>query len=97
MREALINAARHANATHVVVAVEFGRAQLYLSVTDDGEGMDPTLAVAGREGHFGLGGMRERAARVGATFNLTTSPGQGTMITIYLPARLAFDRRSLNP
>ena len=97
MREALINAARHADATHVVVAVEFGRAQLYLSVTDDGEGMEPTLAVAGREGHFGLGGMRERAARVGATFNLTTSPGQGTMITIYLPARLAFDRRSLNP
>jgi signal transduction histidine kinase len=59
--------------------------------------MEPTLAIAGREGHFGLGGMRERAARVGATFNLTTSPGQGTMITIYLPARLAFDRRSLNP
>lgn len=93
VREALINAARHADATHVVVAVEFARAQLYLSVTDDGKGMETSLAVTGREGHFGLAGMRERAARVGATLNLTTAPGQGTMITVYLPARLAFDRR----
>jgi signal transduction histidine kinase/ligand-binding sensor domain-containing protein len=97
VREALINAARHASATRVVVAVEFARAQLYLSVTDDGNGMEPGLAVAGREGHFGLAGMRERAARVGATLNLTTAPGQGTMITVYLPARLAFDRRPASP
>jgi signal transduction histidine kinase len=93
VREALINAARHASAKQVIVAVEFARAQLYLCVTDDGEGMPPALAVTGRDGHFGLAGMRERAARVGATLNVTTAPGQGTMITVYLPARLAFDRR----
>jgi signal transduction histidine kinase/ligand-binding sensor domain-containing protein len=97
VREALINAARHAAAKNVVVAVEFARAQLYLSVTDDGAGMEPALATRGREGHFGLAGMRERAARVGATFNLTTAPGQGTMITVYLPARLAFVRRPISP
>jgi signal transduction histidine kinase/ligand-binding sensor domain-containing protein len=95
VREALINAARHAGARQVTVAVEFARAQLYLSVTDDGTGMEPARAITGREGHYGLAGMRERAARVGATLNITTAPGQGTMVTVYLPARLAFDRRPL--
>jgi signal transduction histidine kinase len=97
VREALINAARHAAATHVTVALEFARAQLYLAITDDGSGMEPFLAAKGRDGHFGLAGMRERAARVSATLNVTTAPGQGTMITIYLPARLAFDRRPVSP
>ena len=49
-----------------------------MRVADDGVGMELTLAERGKEGHFGLRGMRERAARIGATLSVTSAPGTGT-------------------
>jgi signal transduction histidine kinase len=44
----------------------------------------------GKEGHFGLRGMRERADRIGAKFTLMSTPGTGTAITLTVPGRSVF-------
>ena len=75
--EAVTNA-RHGNAT--VVHVELSTDPLCLRVIDDGSGFDTTLAAAG----FGLGGMRERAALVGAELSVRSGPGAGTEVAVEL-------------
>jgi signal transduction histidine kinase len=67
-REALHNIAKHAQATHVELAVEVGPSDVMLLVADDGRGFDP---YAAHPGHFGLQLMREQAMAVGATLELT--------------------------
>jgi signal transduction histidine kinase len=59
-----------------------------LRVTDNGKGISPDIVDQGRQGHFGLRGMRERAARIGGKFNLVTSPTSGTQITLRIPGIL---------
>jgi signal transduction histidine kinase len=81
-REALGNAARHARATRIDLALENIPAGLRLSVSDDGAGFDPARP---HPGHFGLQGMRERALKIGARFALETRPGAGSRITVELP------------
>ena len=60
-------------------------ARLVLEVRDDGRGM-PALRehAAGRAGHWGLAGMRERARSIGARFTLTSAEGDGTQIRLEL-------------
>lgn len=60
-REAIINAFRHASANSIEVSLEYRDKGFRLLVHDDGRGLDPELVRFGREGHFGLPGMRERA------------------------------------
>ncbi|MFJ9583136.1 sensor histidine kinase [Streptomyces acidicola] len=85
--EALENAHRHAQATEVVVEVEHSVGVLRLRVKDDGVGLPPAFTVnqAARSGHFGLLGMTERAARIGARLHVTRPATGGTEITIDLP------------
>ncbi|TGX55726.1 hypothetical protein E5A73_00920 [Sphingomonas gei] len=97
--EALRNAQRHAAAEHVEIVVTYGLAALSLAVRDDGRGIDQEKAAAKRrEGHFGLVGMDERAARAGGTLNLSTRRGRGTEILLTIPALAAYGRqRALKP
>ena len=90
--EAIRNAYAHANATHIDIDLHF-EPDLLLRVKDDGSGMSPAIASLGREGHFGLRGMRERASRIGAKFSLDTSLGGGTVVTIRVPKAIAFEAR----
>lgn len=87
-REAMSNAFQHAHAGHVGVDVAFGSKALTITVSDDGMGIPVDAAAHGRAGHFGLVGMRERAARLGG--ELTVAPGQegGTVCILKLPAAL---------
>ncbi|GII60296.1 hypothetical protein Skr01_03810 [Sphaerisporangium krabiense] len=78
-QEALTNARRHADATHVSVGLALGDAEARLVVADDGRGF-----AAGAEG-FGLTGMRERVRLAGGRLDLATGPGAGTRITITIP------------
>lgn len=89
-REAMSNAFQHAQAGHVGVDVAFGSKALSITVSDDGLGIPVDAAAHGRAGHFGLVGMRERAARLGGV--LTVAPGQegGTVCMLKLPAALAY-------
>jgi nitrate/nitrite-specific signal transduction histidine kinase len=53
-------------------------------------GIDPHIAERGRESHFGLQGMRERATRIGAQLTVLTSPDSGTEVTLIVPGRVVF-------
>ena len=87
--EAIRNACAHSAAPRVEVALEYGR-DLTVRVTDNGVGMDRTLVEHGRDGHFGLRGMRERAARIGGKFTVASAPGTGTVITLVVTGSTAF-------
>jgi signal transduction histidine kinase len=84
LREALTNAAKHSGATGIVVELAFpDDHRVQLVVADDGQGFDPDAPRANR---YGLTGMSERAARVGAALTLVTEPGAGTQIIVIWPA-----------
>jgi signal transduction histidine kinase len=90
--EALANVFRHADASAVETVLEYGRDHFRLLVRDDGQGIDPEVLSAGREGHFGLSGMRERARRIGAQLKIRTAKGAGTEIDLIVPSSAAFER-----
>ncbi len=79
-QEALANVEKHAKATHVHLSwsIEDGRGVLV--VQDNGRGFDPRRGIRGTA--YGLVGMRERAASVGAILEVTSEPEQGTVITV---------------
>ena len=89
LQEALTNAHRHGHATLVTVLARDGQDGTTLVVTDDGVGFDPAAVQKRRAGvplqRFGLHGMRDRAQIVGGTFDLTSAPGRGTTIRVFLP------------
>lgn len=80
-REALLNALRHAGARAITVRLGGGGRHLALSVSDDGRGLAPE-ARAGRPGHLGLVGMRERALAIGARLHIDAPPGHGTIVAL---------------
>ena len=81
VQESLSNAARHAQARQVWVAVRRGPEGLRLRVTDDGRGFDPARRTRG----YGLAGMRERAEALNGFFEVRSRPGTGTVIEAGLP------------
>ena len=91
--EAIRNACTHSHGSRLDVALGY-RHDLTLRVADDGVGMEPTMAERGRDGHFGLPGMRERAARIGATLSVNSAPGMGTAILVTVPGRVIFRKAS---
>jgi signal transduction histidine kinase/ligand-binding sensor domain-containing protein len=89
--EALANAFSHARASTVETVLEYGRDHFRLLVRDDGKGIDPEVLKVGREGHFGLSGLRERASKIGARLKIRTATGAGTEIDLLVPAVAAFE------
>lgn len=86
-QEALTNVLRHASASHVMIRVERSDHQIVGIVKDDGVGFDPNdISVGERDGRgFGLLGMQERAAILGGKIEITSQPGQGTLVRIQIP------------
>jgi signal transduction histidine kinase len=72
--------------------VELGRENgfVYLRVKDDGEGFEAPRTFSASGGHFGIMGMRERAARCRGDFALSSQPGAGTQVEVRIPVRAAF-------
>ena len=82
-REAMLNAFRHARARHVEVELSYDPLSFRIRICDDGVGIDSdTLASGVRPGHWGLVGMRERAARIGSELTIESGSGQGTLVTL---------------
>jgi signal transduction histidine kinase len=79
--EALTNALKHAGARNIEVTVRYEEGVVRLQICDDGRGFDPAGAAGVRRGHFGLTGMRERAALLGP-FTVEPRPGGGTMVEV---------------
>ena len=96
-REALINAFRHSQATSIEVELEYGSKELGIVVRDNGCGIDPQILPKGRDGHFGLAGMRERAQRIGAQLKVRSRAGNGTEVELWIPHRVAFESQSASP
>ena len=90
-REALANASKHAEATRIDIKLTYGRRQFVLRVVDDGRGMDQNESESGvRTDHFGITGMRERAAKIMGTLKVTSSLGAGTVVQLVVPGRFAY-------
>jgi signal transduction histidine kinase len=89
-REAIVNAYVHSEAATIEVEIQYARTQLRLLVRDDGRGIDPSILQGGRDGHWGLSGMRERSRRIGATLKLRSKLGAGTEIELMVPGHIAF-------
>ncbi len=83
-QEATANTVEHARASHVAVIIAYTPAFLLMDLRDDGCGFDPAIAASVESGHFGITGMRERGAHIGAQFDLT-SGAQGTHLCLKLP------------
>jgi ligand-binding sensor domain-containing protein/signal transduction histidine kinase len=81
-REAVGNAARHAQAQHLKLRLVFETHAVHLTAEDDGIGISGGLDVPG---HFGLKGMRERAEEVGGRFQLHSALRKGTCIEVKMP------------
>jgi signal transduction histidine kinase/streptogramin lyase len=90
-REALRNAFAHAGAARLRVTLDYGRRALTLIVADDGRGIPDAVRRDGAAGgHWGLVGMRERAARIGARLDIAGGQRQGTTVTLAVPAAHAY-------
>ncbi len=82
-QEAINNAVKHAHANRIDVALNFDTRNVRLSIRDDGRGFDPDEQIA--DDHFGLIGMRERAAQVGGVLSIKSAKERGTEIVVEAP------------
>jgi signal transduction histidine kinase/ligand-binding sensor domain-containing protein len=93
-REALLNAFQHAGGTAVEAELRYGSDELRVRIRDDGAGVAPEiLEMGGRPGHWGLAGMHERAARIGATLQVWSRTEAGTEVELKVPASIVYRRR----
>jgi signal transduction histidine kinase len=83
-QEALANVAKHAAARRVGVTLTYDDSEVILDVRDDGVGFDP--ATVAPPTSFGLRGMRQRTERLAGALELETRPGDGTALSVRLPA-----------
>ena len=77
-QEALENIVRHAGASSANISIDGNDDHLELTITDNGRGFDAGSVL--EEGRYGLRGMSERAANLGGTLRVESSPGKGTAI-----------------
>jgi len=89
-QEAIQNVKRHAAANNLTVRLEYDERALAVAVSDNGKGFivkpeKSTGAMAG--GHYGLTGMRERAALIQGSIEIASQPGHGTTVRLHLPTR----------
>src|SRR5262249_11378105 len=90
---AIINALRHSGAPSIEVELEYSLHMLRVVVRDNGCGIDEQVLRSGREGHFGLSGMRERAERIGGKLKVWSRPTGGTEVELSIPDHIAFRSR----
>jgi len=94
-REVLVNAFRHSRASCIEIEIAYAPKRFRIVVRDDGCGIDPQVLLAGREGHWGLPGMRERAERVGARLRIWSRAASGTEVELSVPNSIAFESRMI--
>jgi len=90
-QEALTNVARHANATHVTIRARIENGAFVIEIQDNGRGF---VIDEARTNSLGMLGMRERAAELGGTIEITSEPNKGTRVRLLLPLEVALDSDS---
>jgi signal transduction histidine kinase len=91
-REALANAFRHSHASKIEVELEYSTKHLRMLVRDDGAGIDQQVLQTGKDGHWGLAGMRERAESIGARLKVLSRTNAGTEVELLIPSHVAFKK-----
>ena len=89
-QEALTNAFRHSQSTKIELEITYERNRLQLRVRDDGIGINHHVLHGGRDGHWGLVGMRERTEKIGGQLRIWSQEGAGTEIELTVPAAIAY-------
>ena len=87
--EAIRNACQHSSAERIEVQLSYGD-NLVFSVRDNGRGIDPEVASHGKNDHFGLQGMRERARQCCGTLTISSSKDSGTRVELRIPGDRVF-------
>jgi signal transduction histidine kinase len=92
--EGVHNVLKHAEAQRVQILLQDSGNDLDLVIDDDGKGFaGDRIQDLPQQGHFGLAGMRERAARIGGRLSVQSVPGHGTTVRLTLPARTGSSRK----
>jgi signal transduction histidine kinase len=94
--EAIRNACVHSHATQLRVELTYDQ-DLALRISDNGVGVDPAIADRGKEGHFGLQGMRERAVRIAGKLTIVGAANSGTEIKLVVPGGIIYRKMSSGP
>jgi signal transduction histidine kinase len=81
-QEAIHNVSKHAQARHLFVQLEYGPNEIALEVRDDGRGFAVDAELASPPDHYGLTGMRERAAAIGGRLDVMSEAGAGTTVRL---------------
>jgi ligand-binding sensor domain-containing protein/signal transduction histidine kinase len=92
-REALSNAFQHSRASDIEVELEYAPSYLRVFVRDNGAGIDPQVLKSGRDGHWGLSGMKERSEKIGGTLRVLSHAEAGTEVELSVPGPIAFELR----
>jgi len=87
--EAIRNASVHSQATQLRVELSYAQ-DLSLRISDNGAGIDPDIMRRGKQGHFGLQSMRERAARIMGKFSIESSAASGSVINLTVPGGIIY-------
>lgn len=90
VQESFTNIQKHADASFVLLEVTIHPGSLDLKIEDNGKGFGPAVLEAKNvEGeHFGLVGMRERIELLEGSFEIESTPGEGTRITMHVPIKV---------
>lgn len=83
-REALNNALKHSNTDRITIDISTTEEHLLLRIIDYGRGFDH-LTIGSLDGHYGITGMKERAARLSGAVRLEGGPGDGTAVNVIIP------------
>jgi signal transduction histidine kinase/ligand-binding sensor domain-containing protein len=89
-QEALRNALKHARPETIQVRLYYGRSAFELLIRDNGAGIPEEILRTGIPGHYGLAGMRERAAHIAGDFSIVSAPGHGTSVRVSVPEARAY-------
>ena len=89
-REALVNAFCHSQAKRIEFELEYADHELRMRISDNGCGIGSQVLQSGREGHWGLAGMRERASRIGGLLKISSGATKGTEVQLSIPRDIAF-------
>ena len=84
---------RHSGAREIELAIEYQPSHVCVRVRDDGCGIDEQILHEGRDGHWGLSGMRERATGIGASLRIWSRRDGGTEVELNVPNDVAFTGR----
>lgn len=84
VQEVLNNIIKHARATRIAIKLEYLEKAILLQIEDNGIGFKPDELAADKKG-MGLQNINKRAAIVGGEVTITSTPGEGTAILIFIP------------